>query len=186
MVQSFEKFLEEHKDEITALQILYSLPARRSVTQAGRHLTFEQLRDLASAIEKPPYLWTESQLWQAYAALDKSKVKGVGTKRILTDLVSLVRFAMHQDNELVPFPERVKVNFEAWLAHQESAGKKFTDEQKQWLRMIRDHIAANLSIATDDFDYAPFAQQGGIGKVHQLFGEDLDKIVDELNGTLAA
>ncbi len=52
--------------------------------------------------------------------------------------------------------------------------------------MIRDHIAANLSIETDDFDYAPFAQQGGIGKVHQVFGDDLNKIIEELNGTLAA
>jgi type I restriction enzyme, R subunit len=93
---------------------------------------------------------------------------------------------MHQDNELVPFPDRVRVNFEAWLSQQESAGKKFGDEQKQWLKMIRDHIAGNLSIDTGDFDLAPFAQQGGIGKVHQLFGDDLSKIIEELNGTLAA
>jgi type I restriction enzyme R subunit len=179
VVQSFEKFLEEHKDEITALQILYNKPYRA-------RLRFEDIKDLANAIERPPYLWTESQLWQAYAALNKSKVKGVGTKRILTDLVSLVRFAMHQDNELVPFPERVKVNFEAWLVQQESVGKKFTDEQKQWLKMIRDHIAANLSIETDDFEYAPFAQQGGLGKVHQVFGDELSKIIEDLNGTLAA
>ena len=179
VVQSFERFLEEHKDEITALQILYSKPYRA-------RLRFEDIKDLANAIERPPNLWTESQLWQAYAALDKSKVKGAGTKRILTDLVSLVRFAMHQDNELVPFAERVKVNFEAWLGQQERVGKKFSDEQEQWLGMIRDHIAANLSIETDDFDYAPFAQQGGLGKVHQLFGEGLSKVIDELNGTLAA
>ena len=78
---------------------------------------------------------------------------------------------MHQDNELVPFPERVQVNFKAWLAQQEGAGIKFSDEQRRWLEMIRDHIAANLSIETDDFDYAPFAQEGGIGKVYQVFGE---------------
>ena len=52
--------------------------------------------------------------------------------------------------------------------------------------MIRDHIAANLGIDLSDFDYAPFAQEGGLGKVHQLFGTDLSKIIDELNGTLAA
>jgi len=52
--------------------------------------------------------------------------------------------------------------------------------------MIRDHIAANLSIEADDFDYAPFAQLGGLGKVHQLFGDELGKIIDELNGVLAA
>jgi type I restriction enzyme R subunit len=185
IIQSFEKFIQDNKDEITAIQILYSLPARRSLTQAGRRLTFEDIKELANAIEKPPHLWNESQLWRAYEALDKSKVRGTTTKRILTDLVSLVRFAIHQDNELVPFPERVNANFKAWLAQQETT-KKFTPDQRRWLEMIRDHIAANLGIDPSDFDYAPFAQDGGLGKVHQLFGSDLNRIIDELNGALAA
>ena len=64
--------------------------------------------------------------------------------------------------------------------------KGFTAEQMKWLEMIRDHIAANLSIAPDDFEYAPFSQQGGLGKVHQLFGDKLNTIIEELNETLAA
>src|SRR6266498_1951244 len=179
VVQSFEKFIQDHKDEITALQILYSRPYKQ-------RLRFEDIKELANTIQKPPHLWTESQLWQAYAALDKSKVKGTTAKRILTDLVSLVRFAIHQDNELVPFPERVNANFKSWLAQQETGGKKLSSEQRRWLEMIRDHIAANLGIDPDDFDYAPFAQEGGLGKVHQLFGTELNKILNELNGTLAA
>jgi type I restriction enzyme R subunit len=186
IVQSFEKFIQDHKDEITALQILYSLPARQRATQKGKRLTFENIKELADAIEKPPYLWNESQLWQAYAALEKSKVKGASGRRILTDLVSLVRFAIHQDNELVPFPEKVNANFNAWLSSQEKGGKRFTDEQRRWLEMIRDHIAANLSIEIDDFELAPFTQDGGLGKAHQVFGDGLDAIIEELNGTLAA
>jgi type I restriction enzyme R subunit len=93
---------------------------------------------------------------------------------------------MHQENELVPFPEKVQVNFRAWIEQQQASGKRFTDEQRRWLEMIRDHIAANLQIETEDFDYAPFAQEGGIGKVWQLFGGDLQRIIDELNETLAA
>ena len=85
VVESFERFIAEHKDEITALQILYNRPQR---TQ-GAPLTFEALKNLADALQAPPRLWTESQLWQAYAALDKSKVKGESRRRILTDLVSL-------------------------------------------------------------------------------------------------
>ncbi|MBU2753554.1 DEAD/DEAH box helicase family protein [Acidithiobacillus sp. CV18-2] len=176
MVQSFEQFIAEHKDEITALQILFNRPYRQ-------RLDFKAVRELADAIEKPPYLWNESQLWSAYAALEKSKVKGASGRRILTDLVSLVRFAIHQDNELIPFPERVNANFKAWLALQ---GQTFTPEQLLWLEMIRDHIAGNLGIEPDDFEYAPFAQQGGLGKVHQLFGEKLNAIIEELNETLAA
>lgn len=179
MVQSFEAFIREHKDEITALQVLYSKPYKQ-------RLTFEAVKELAGAIEKPPYLWNESQLWNAYAALEKSRVKGASGRRILTDLVSLVRFAIHQDNELIPFPERVNANFRAWLAGQESAGQPFTEEQRRWLEMIRDHIAANLGIEPDDFNYAPFVQAGGLGKVHQLFGDRLTAIIEDLNEALAA
>ncbi|MEN8233056.1 MAG: type I restriction-modification enzyme R subunit C-terminal domain-containing protein, partial [Thermodesulfobacteriota bacterium] len=77
-------------------------------------------------------------------------------------------------------------NFKSWLGQQEQSSKKFTDDQRQWLVMIRDHIAANLSIDTDDFDYAPFSQQGGLGKVHQIFGDELSAIIEELNEALAA
>ena len=192
IVQSFEQFIAQHKDEITALQVLYSKPYKQ-------RLKFEDIKDLANAIEKPPYLWNESQLWQAYAALEKSKVKGTSGKRILTDLVSLVRFAIHQDNELVPFPERVNENFNAWLTQQQSfpspsqgegkgegRGRRFTPEQIHWLEMIRDHVAANLVVEPDDFEYAPFAQEGGLGKVHQLFPEGLQTIIDTLNMALVA
>jgi len=179
LVQSFEQFIEDHKDEITALQILYSKPYKA-------RLSFDDIKELADQIQAPPNLWTESQLWQAYAALEKTKVKGAGGRRILTDLVSLVRFGIHQDNELVPFPERVQANFNAWLASQAQTGRQFSGEQRHWLEMIRDHIAANLGIETDDFEYAPFAQEGGLGKVHQLFGADLAPILVELNDRLAA
>ncbi|MDP3616619.1 MAG: type I restriction-modification enzyme R subunit C-terminal domain-containing protein, partial [Rhodoferax sp.] len=204
-VDSFERFIAEHKDEITALQILYNRPQRMSGA-SNEPLTFEALKTLADALQAPPHLWTESQLWQAYAALDKSKVKGDNRRRILTDLVSLVRFAMHQDNELVPFPERVNANFKAWLAQQENLlpdllphplgeGRgegyphprtRITPEQLHWLEMIRDHIAANLGIEPDDFEYSPFAQEGGIGKVHQLFGAELPKVLEAMNRELAA
>lgn len=179
IVESFEQFIQENKDELTALQILFSKPYKAK-------LKFEDVKELAEKIAAPPRLWTESQLWQAYAALDGSKVKGAGLRRILTDLVSLVRFAMHQENELVPFPEKVETNFKAWLSQQEQAGKQFSEDQRQWLKMIRDHIAANLGIETDDFDYAPFAQEGGLGKVYQLFGDELNVIIEELNEALAA
>ncbi|MHB8249315.1 MAG: type I restriction endonuclease subunit R [Acidithiobacillus sp.] len=181
MVQSFEQFIQEHKDEIIALQMIYSMPHRK------RRLTFAAIQELAEQIEAPPYFWNESQLWQAYAALEKSKVKGASGKRILTDLISLIRFAIHQDNELVPFPERVNANFKTWLVGAAPRREKpFTAEQIRWLEMIRDHIAANLGIEPDDFEYAPFAQHGGLGKVHQLFGDELNTLLEQLNESLAA
>ena len=176
MVSSFKQFIEDNKNEITALQILYSRPYKAP-------LTYESIKELADAISKPPLLWTEDKLWSAYAALEKSKVRGKGTSRILTDLVSLVRFALAQENELVPFPQKVEVNFKAWLSHQEN---EFTSNQIHWLEMIKDHIAGNLSIEPDDFEYAPFSQEGGLGKVYEMFGDELNNLLDELNRTLAA
>jgi type I restriction enzyme R subunit len=146
-------------------------------------LKFENIKELADTINKPPHYWTEDNLWAAYAALEKSKVRGASGARIMTDLVSLVRFALEQENELVPFPEKVDANFNAWLAQQET---KFDEEQLLWLKMIKNHIAGNLSIETDDFEYAPFSQEGGLGKVYQLFGEELNIILDDLNERLVA
>ncbi|PLX84780.1 MAG: type III restriction endonuclease subunit R [Desulfuromonas sp.] len=192
VVESFEQFIADNKDEITALQVLYSKPFKQ-------RLRFEDVQELAEKLvaqveqlriyQTHPQGWEKrvpDELWAAYQKLQAGKVRGAAANHILTDLVSLVRFAMHQENELVPFPEKVQVNFRAWVEQQQASGKSFTDEQRKWLEMIRDHIAANLLIETDDFDYAPFAQAGGIGKVWQLFGDDLSKILDELNEALAA
>jgi type I restriction enzyme R subunit len=190
IVQSFEAFIAQHRDEITALQILYNRPTKAP-------LKFEDLKALADTLQAPPHLWTESRLWQAYAALDASKVKGASRRRILTDLVSLVRYAMHQENELVPYPEKVMANFRAWMAQQENApspasagagrgGGRYTDEQRWWLEQMAEHIASNLGIEAEDFGYAPFDQRGGLGRVHQLFGAELPKVIDELNRELVA
>jgi type I restriction enzyme, R subunit len=104
---------------------------------------------------------------------------------VLTDVVSLVRFTLQQDDELVPYPELVRERFKAWLLQQDNAGRSFTDEQLAWLERIRDHIAASLGITAGDFDYTPFVEQGGIGKAYELFGEGLSPLLGELNEALA-
>jgi type I restriction enzyme R subunit len=177
-VESFERFIEENKDEITALQILYSQPRRQ-------RLTYPQLRELAQAIEKPPRQWTPEKLWVAYEALDRSKVRG-SERRIVTNLVTLVRYAFHEDDELVAFPDRVAERYHAWLLQQENAGRDFTPEQVAWLDRIRDTIASSLGVTRNDFQYAPFAERGGLGKAVELFGDQLDPLLDELTEVLAA
>jgi len=177
-VDDFRKFIEDNKDEITALQVLYSHPYRRG-------LSFKDVRDLASAIARPPRQWTPDGLWAAYEALDKSRVHG-STQRTLTDLVSLVRFALGQEDELVSFPEKIKDKFSGWMLQQAQAGRRFTDEQRRWLEEIRDHVAASLTISTDDLDYTPFVERGGLGKAFEVFGDELGPLLEELNEALAA
>ena len=178
LITSFEEFIHDNCDEITALQVLYSRPYRERLRPAD-------IRELADVIKAAPRVWTSEKLWRAYEALDQSRVRGSAAS-VLTDIVSLVRFALHQDEELAPFVDVVEGRFDRWLAQQEKAGKSFTSEQRQWLEAIRDHIAANFQIETGDFDYVPFSQRGGLGKVHRLFGDDLNRILDELNRELVA
>jgi len=177
LVTGFEQFVRDNKDEITALQVLYAKPY-------GQRLRFEDIRALADAIQAPPRQWTPERLWQAYETLFVSRVRGAPAK-VLTNLVSLVRFALEHD-ALVPFPDLVSERFEGWVAKQEQQGARFTPEQRQWLDAIRDHIAANLEITTEDLDYAPFVQRGGLGAAHRVFGEGLRPLLDELTGVLAA
>ena len=100
--------------------------------------------------------------------MEQSKVQG-SVKSALTDIISLVRHATGQDDELAPFADRVHENFEGWMAMQEVARGAFTDEQRRWLEAIRNHIAGNGSTTLTDFDAAPFVQWGGVGKAAAAF-----------------
>ena len=178
LTESFQQFIEQNKDEIAALQVLYNRPYRQ-------RLTYPDIKALADALQLPPRSWTPDRLWQAYQQLDRSKVRGSG-QRVLADVVSLVRFAVGEDDELVPFAEQVKQRFEGWLAMQETAGRTFTTEQRLWLEAIRDHIAGSVSMGLEDFQYAPFDQRGGVARAYALFGEDLGQVLEELNVELVA
>ena len=52
--------------------------------------------------------------------------------------------------------------------------------------MIKDYIASSFHIEKDDFDLNPFNGHGGLGKMWQLFGEEAEKIIEEMNDELAA
>jgi type I restriction enzyme, R subunit len=179
LVVSFETFLAEHKDEIAALQFFFAVPQRR-------RLHYGDIKELAGAITAPPRSWTPDKLWRAYELLDKDKVRGASGQRLLTDIVSLVRFALHQDGELVPHAERVNARFENWMAQQANTGRTFSAEQAAWLQMMRDHVAASWEIEMDDFDSVPFSQEGGLGKAMQVFGKELAGIIEQLNEAVAA
>ena len=138
------------------------------------------------AIKAPPRSWTPELLWRAYELLEHDRVRGASSQRLLTDIVSLVRFAMHRDDQLVPFADLVQARFDGWLAQQRNGGRAFSDEQMRWLEMMSDHIATSVEVALDDFDLTPFAEQGGLGRARQVFGAGLPEVIREINQVLAA
>jgi type I restriction enzyme R subunit len=180
IVDTFKKFVDENKDELTALQIIYSKPYGK------RHLTYEEIKELAESIKKPPYNLTTEHVWRAYEQLEKSKVRKAGPQKLLTNIVSLVRFAIGESNVLEPFPETVNQRFNDWLLQQEKLGRAFNEAQRDWLEMIKEHIATSLTIEMGDFEYAPFYEKGGALKAYQVFGDDLNKTLEELNEVLVA
>jgi len=178
LVTDFKAFIERNKDDLEAIQVLYSRPHR-----AG--LRFRQVRELAKALNNPPLAATPERVWQAFEATEPQAVKGKGGKD-LVDLIALVRHALDPQEPIVPYSLAVDERYRQWLAEQEQRGVVFTDEQRRWLDAIKDHIAKSLRIEEDDFEYAPFNQFGGLGRVHDLFGDQLDTMLQELNLALAA
>lgn len=180
IVESFQQFIEQNKAEITALQILYNRPYKQ------RQLTYEQIRQLAEAIERPPYGLTPEKFWRAYEQLETSRVRGAGAQQLLTNLISLIDFALEKTDVLEPYPEVINQQFQQWLTQQEESGRQFTPEQREWLELIKSHIATSLQIEMEDFEYTPFQEKGGMMRVYQVFGVELDTILSELNRALAA
>lgn len=203
VIQSFKDFIEQHKDDIQALSFFYQQPYQR------RDLTFAMLEELHQALSKPPLLLTTEKLWSAYERLNhsnnqgnqqatsKNKNKTVNSQRQLTDIISLIRFAIGLDSELKPFAEQVDAKFKKWIfRHNAQRSTAFSDQQMQWLRLIKEHIASSCAIERDDFDYSPFSDQGGLQKAWRLFsvsntsshGKDneFDSLLTEMNQELIA
>lgn len=179
-IERFTRFLDERRDELTALQILYKLP------YAQKRLTYEAVDDLREAMKRPPWLLEPVDIWRAYKRLSSDKVRGnpAGT---LADIVMLVRYALQQTEALEPLPSLIAGRFNLWLGREEKAGRLYTDEQKAWLAAIRDHLAVNVEIRPEDMMEAPeFAARGGIVKARALFGARLPALLEELTDVLVA
>lgn len=177
----FRDFITANRDELLALQIVYDRPYGK------QRMTYAAIRDLTKALTASPWHLTTAEVWQAYRRLDASRVAGEPVERMLTEVIALIRFASGQSERLEPFRHQANQRFELWLGRQKKAGRSFTDEQLTWLRLIRDHIAANAAAEVDDLKQQPdFTDRGGLIKARSLFGAELDGVLDDLNGALVA
>ncbi len=178
VVESWRQYLEEHRDEITALQVLYSQPG-------AARISFAELRELAERIKRPPRNWTMDLIWKAYEVLEVDRVTHAN-RHTVTDLVSLIRFTLGEDDQLVPYAAKVQHRYAAWLAQQRQAGAAFTDRQRWWLDRIADVIASSAGITADDLDNAPFTERGGVDGALRDLGDQTATYLDQLNTELTA
>ncbi len=178
LVADFKVWIAQHQDEITALQIFYSQPIRR------RELNYKMIQEVLEKLKLERPLLAPMQVWRAYEQLEKATGS---PKSELIALVSLLRRISGIDSSLIDYSNKVDLNFRDWIL-KKNAGQhnRFTEQQMQWLRMIKDHIATSIHLDADDLDYTPFDAEGGKGKMWQLFGEGMNDIINELNEALAA
>ncbi|MEL7063592.1 MAG: type I restriction-modification enzyme R subunit C-terminal domain-containing protein, partial [Bacteroidota bacterium] len=178
-VQDFTAYIETHKDEIQALSFFYQQSFQ------NRELTLKMVKEVLEKLKMDKPLLAPHYVWNAYQQVDK--VQDSSPKNELIALVSLLRRVSGLDSQLTPYRKTVDKNFQNWVFKRHSgAGEKFTEEQMQWLRMMRDHIASSIHLDVDDLDYTPFDAEGGRGKMWELFGSEMETIMGELNEALVA
>ena len=178
VIQTFRDFIEANKDEIIALRIIYSQ------TYKDRPMVINKLQSLYEKLKAQGI--TIDRLWDCYAIAKPDRVRGKGTLRQLADLIAMIRFEMGYGDNLQPFAETVNYNFMRWTLKRNAGSVHFTDEQMEWLRLIKDHIAVSLSIEPEDLELNPFDHKGGLGRFYEVFGEEYQKILDEMNIELVA
>lgn len=177
VLSSFREYIEENKDEIIALQIIYEQKYQK------RPIAVEQLKKLYEKLKRRNI--TIERLWECYAIKKPERVKR-GKVAQFVDLVSMIRFEMGYIDKLVPFAERVDYNFMQWTLKRNAGNVHFTDEQMEWLRLIKDHIAISLSIELEDLELSPFDRKGGLGRFYDVFGKQYEEILMEMNVELVA
>lgn len=178
IITEFKAYIEEHKDEITALKIFYNEPHRR------RELTSKMVKELLSHIKANKPRLAPNIVWEAYRQLEETNPQS--PKSEIIALVSILRRLIGLDSKLTGYDLTIDKNFQKWVFAKQAGSLKYSAEQMEWLRMIKEHIATSLHVEIDIMDYTPFDAQGGRGKMWQLFGDDMNKIIDELNEALAA
>jgi type I restriction enzyme R subunit len=160
----FERFVRENAEHIDAIRILLDKPANWST---------EALKELRAKLLAGSPRFTIENLQRAHQLrYDKA----------LVDIISMVKHAASEQNPLLTAAERAS---QAILRI--SHGTVFTEDQRQWLDRIERHLAQNLSIDEEDFEYIPSLEgAGGWGKADKIFDGRLREILKRLNEAVAA
>ncbi|MFE2930708.1 DEAD/DEAH box helicase family protein [Streptomyces sp. NPDC059278] len=182
-VASWRDYVEEHRDEITALQVALTGHGGREVRPRE---AYQQLRDLAARIARPPHQWTVERLWQAYERVGTA-ASTPGVKHGPPDLVSLIRFELGLDTEVRPYRDTVEERFANWIARQAQAGVVFSQDEVWWLERIVDTMATSVRFDVADLDRVPFTERGGTDGFLRVFGDDrAEAVLEELDQELTA
>jgi type I restriction enzyme, R subunit len=161
-LEAFAKFVRENVNQFDALRILLKRP---------QDWKPDVLAELRRVLGKNDY--DEKLLRRAHERV---------YRKSLADLISMIKHAADRQEPLLTAQERVEKALEEMRAFH-----SFAPEQEKWLSLIGEHLKENLSISEEDLDYQPvFAQRGGLARARNIFGSELQPVIDRLNYTLVA
>jgi type I restriction enzyme R subunit len=176
LIEKFESFVDFHKNEIEALEIIYNQSYK------DRPLLLGAVEDLHNELLENNI--NETNIWNAYFTIGKTKNKPVNVK--LADLVQLVKFAYGQIDELTNYESAVRSKYRDWLFSKGSGYEMSNPAVSKWFELIRDFVATNINVSKDDLSEGVFAENGGLMGFYDQFGDNYENVVDELNYALAA
>jgi type I restriction enzyme, R subunit len=161
-LDGFTKFIQEHINEIPALQVVVTRP---------RDLTKQDLRELIAILETKNF--KQSHLQSAW--------KQAKNEEIAADIISFIRQAALGE-ALVDQETRIKNAMQKVYSLHD-----WKPRQKKWLERIEKQLIQFPVLAPtsqDAFSEEPFASQGGYKQMKKLFGDDIDVVVNTINENL--
>jgi type I restriction enzyme R subunit len=141
------------------------------------------VKDVLEKLKMDKPMLAPLHIWHAYEQLED--VNGKSPKDELIALVSLIRRVTGIDDKLTAYDKTVDRNFQKWVFEKQAGALKFNEEQMNWLRMMKEHIATSFHIEVDDMDRTPFDAHGGRGMMFKIFGYEMNMVISEMNEAMA-
>lgn len=141
-IENFEKYLDENKDSIEALRIIYN-----SEDTVITHSMLVNLRDRLLSENRQ---YGAYQIWKNYKLLDSDGSVEELDKKInvnaLTNLIQIVRFAYKKNQKLISLFTGYGQRFSLYCGQNQ---RILTDDQKEIMRQIAEYVidAGALSIS---------------------------------------
>ncbi len=154
--ETFEKFINDNKDRIEALRIIYN--------SEDTLITHSMLVDLSNKFLAENRLFTPHGIWNNYKLLDdKGHVDDFDMKqnvKALTHLIQIVRYAYKKTSTLTSLFVGYTQRFNLYCGQ---AQRQLSDDQKNIMRQIAEFIVSEGAITLPELnDYYPDLWRQGV------------------------
>lgn len=139
-IENFEKYLEDHKDDIEALRIIYN--------SEDKAITHDMLMELRDRLLSESRQYGVYQIWKNYKLLDEQgNVEVLDSKanvNALTNLIQIVRYAYKKNQKLTSLINGYAQRFSLYCGR---AQRVLTEEQKDIMQQIAEYIINDGAIS---------------------------------------